>query len=471
MEEKNNKLKSKIIIIGILTIVVAVIIILLFNIKTKKYNIAFETNGGSLLESIAVSADGTVVKPADPTKEGHIFTGWYYNNELYDFSKLVTSNITLEARWEEKGEDTISVEGVNVNKKSLDLLEGETSKLIATVEPTNATNKEVTWASSNTAVATVDSDGNVKAKKAGTAKIIVTTKDGNCIAKVEVKVTAKETKKETVKVTGITLNKKSLSLTKGGSSKLTATVKPANATNKNVTWSSSNPSVVTVDTNGNVKALKAGTATITVITKDGKYKATCKVTVVAKKVEKEPVKEEKEPIKEEEKEQVSVINVTGVILDRTTLSLTEGGSLKLTATVKPTNATNKNVTWSSSNPSVVTVDTNGNIKALKPGTSTITVITSDGNYKATCQVTVEAKVAIYRVIIQQEAQAVGGALRYKVSVTKDNSSFSEYERIICGGIKLGSTVSLTQYEKIKNTTSATIRLTNGTDVTATVICK
>ncbi|MBO5280595.1 MAG: Ig-like domain-containing protein, partial [Clostridia bacterium] len=169
----------------------------------------------------------------------------------------------------------------------------------------------------------------------------------------------------TVSVTGVTLNKSSATLTEGDTLTLTATVAPTNATNKNVTWKSSDTTVATVS-NGVVTAKKAGTATITVATADGNKTATCTVTVKAK-----------------------TISVTGVTLNKTSATLTEGDTLTLTATVAPTNATNKNVTWKSSDTTVATVS-NGVVTAKKAGTATITVMTADGSKTATCTVTVKA---------------------------------------------------------------------------------
>ncbi|MDD5951281.1 MAG: Ig-like domain-containing protein, partial [Bacteroidales bacterium] len=166
-------------------------------------------------------------------------------------------------------------------------------------------------------------------------------------------------------VESVSLDKTSITLTEGDSQTLTATVYPANATNKKVSWKSSDESVATVS-NGQVTALKAGTATITVTTEDGGKTATCQVTVNAK-----------------------VYNVESVSLDKTSITLTEGDSETLTATVSPSNATNKNVSWKSSNTSVATVS-NGKVTALKAGTATITVTTEDGGKTATCQVTVYA---------------------------------------------------------------------------------
>jgi uncharacterized protein YjdB len=169
-------------------------------------------------------------------------------------------------------------------------------------------------------------------------------------------------------VTGVTLDKTACEMTEGDELTLTATINPENATNKNVTWSTSDATVATV-VNGKVTALKAGNATITVTTEDGNKTATCALTVKAK-----------------------VYPVTGVTLDKTTYELTVGGNVTLTATINPANATNKNVTWKTSDATVATV-VNGKVTALKAGTATITVTTEDGNKTATCTVTVKATIS------------------------------------------------------------------------------
>ena len=168
---------------------------------------------------------------------------------------------------------------------------------------------------------------------------------------------------DTIKVEGVSLNVTSVELTEGDQTTLTATVNPSNATNKNVTWTSSDNNVATV-ANGKITAVKAGTATITVKTEDGNKTATCTVTVKAK-----------------------TYPVESVTLDKTSVELTEGDEVTLTATVNPSNATNKNVTWTSSDSNVATV-ANGKVTAVKAGTATITVKTEDGNKTATCTVTV-----------------------------------------------------------------------------------
>ncbi|MDE6372863.1 MAG: Ig-like domain-containing protein, partial [Clostridia bacterium] len=145
--------------------------------------------------------------------------------------------------------------------------------------PTNATNKNVGWSSDDTSVATVDQSGKVTAKAAGTAKITVKTEDGS---KTDVcTVTVKAAAPDVVHVTGVTLSSYSVTLDIDGKNRLTATVAPTNATNKNVSWSSDDTSVATVDQQGWVTAVGAGTANIKAIAEDGGLYAVCAVTVNA----------------------------------------------------------------------------------------------------------------------------------------------------------------------------------------------
>ena len=168
-----------------------------------------------------------------------------------------------------------------------------------------------------------------------------------------------------IAVTGVALNKNSTTLTAGDEETLVATVLPVNATNKNVSWNSSDATVASVDSNGKVTALQAGTTNITVTTQDGNYTAVCGVTVNA------------------------AVSVTGVTLDEDSISLTSAAETKqLTATVAPENATDKSVTWSSSDEQVATVSDTGLVTAVADGTATITVTTTDGSFTDTCEVTV-----------------------------------------------------------------------------------
>jgi len=168
----------------------------------------------------------------------------------------------------------VRVANINLNKSVTSIVAGATETLTAIVLPANATNKAVTWTSSDTNIATVDTTGKVTAVSAGTATITATTVDGNktvgCIVTV---------KNPVVNVTSVSLNKTIDTLTVGGTDTLTATVSPANSTNKNVTWTSSNNNIAAVDSAGKVTAVSAGTATIIAVTTDGNKTASCTVTV------------------------------------------------------------------------------------------------------------------------------------------------------------------------------------------------
>ena len=169
----------------------------------------------------------------------------------------------------------VAVSGITLNNSTLSLTTGQNFTLQAMLSPSNATNKEVTWESSDAGVAAVSKDGVVTAKKAGKATIVAKAADesgkyASCV------VTVTEAKKE---VTGVTLNKSSLNLGVGGSEVLSATVLPADATNKQVTWLSSTPSVATVSQSGVVTGVKEGTTQISVITAEGSKTAICSVTV------------------------------------------------------------------------------------------------------------------------------------------------------------------------------------------------
>ena len=241
----------------------------------------------------------------------------------------------------------IAVTEISLDQTSASLRVDEAVKLTATVGPDNATDKTVIWTSSNEDVATVE-DGLVTARAVGTAT--VTAKAGEKTATCAITV-------EATPVTGVTLDKTSASLRAGQTVTLTATVNPSDATDKTLTWSTSDATVATVS-NGVVTAKKVGTATVTA--KAGDKTATCKVTVVA-------------------------TPVTSVTLDKTSASLKAGETVTLTATVNPSDATDKAVTWSTSDASIATVN-NGVVTAKKVGTATVTA--KAGDKTATCTVTV-----------------------------------------------------------------------------------
>jgi uncharacterized protein YjdB/beta-glucanase (GH16 family)/methyltransferase-like protein len=273
------------------------------------------------------------------------------NGSTYYFDNLIT---------EAESCSIVSVTGVTVSPTSVSVAAGATTQLSATVAPSNASNKTVTWTSSNTAVATVNSNGLVTGVATGTATITATTQDGAKTATSSITVTTGN-----VMVTGVTVSPTSASLAVGATTQLTATVAPSNATNKTVTWTSSNTSVATVNASGLVTGVATGTATITVTTQDGAKTATSAITVTT-----------------------GNIAVTGVTVSPTSASIMIGATQQLTATVAPSNATNKTVTWTSSSNSIATVSSGGLVTGVSVGIANITVTTQDGAKTATASITV-----------------------------------------------------------------------------------
>lgn len=166
-----------------------------------------------------------------------------------------------------------------------------------------------------------------------------------------------------VSVSGISLNISDKTLDAGNNFTITPTITPVDATNTNVRWATSNAGVATVSSLGVVTAVAAGNAIITAITEDGEYAASCNVTVNPP------------------------VAVTGVTLDQSALYITVGNSDKtLVASIEPSNAANKNVSWESSNTSVATVSSSGEVHAVSEGDAVITVTTEDGGKTAQCTV-------------------------------------------------------------------------------------
>ena len=273
-----------------------------------------------------------------------------------------------------KGYIAYELASVALNSDTLNLVAGADGRqLVATTTPDNALldNLTFTYKSDDETVATVDKNGLVTPLKAGTATITVTAKavvTTNGMALFTKTATAKCTVTVTdiaVPAASIELDKTSVSLKAGETAQLTAAVTPADTTDK-VVWKSSQPTVADVDENGNITALATGTTEITATA--GSVSAVCKVTVEG-------------------------VKVSEVKLDKTYVSLKAGETAQLTATVKPDNATDKTVTWTSSNDKIATV-ADGKITAVAPGTATITA--TAGDKSATCTVTVAKEAQIIK---------------------------------------------------------------------------
>ena len=263
----------------------------------------------------------------------------------------------------------VPVKSVKLDKTTLTATLGDDPvKLVATVNPDNADFKTVEWTTSDETIVEVE-DGVMTFVGAGTATITATATNGTTDA-ADDKTAKCEVTVNGISVTSVTLDKTELAMTVGSDDvTLTATVAPDNATDKTVTWTSSNEAAATVE-NGVVHAVAAGTATITA--KAGAKTATCTVTVNAAKV-----------------------NVTSVTLSETSLEKKVGDAVvTLTATVGPEDATDKTVTWSSDKPAVASVN-NGEVSILSEGTATITCTATNGtedtadDKTATCTVTVK----------------------------------------------------------------------------------
>ncbi|MCH5229600.1 MAG: leucine-rich repeat protein [Muribaculaceae bacterium] len=244
----------------------------------------------------------------------------------------------------------VPVEGVVLNVSDMTLLLGETARLTVRILPENTTDQTVTWRSENPMIATVGTDGTVTGVSVGTTVITATVGElsASCVVTVN-----------PISSSEIILNIRSLTLRIGETETLTATVVPENTTDKTVTWSSDNPAVATVSSNGTVTAISTGAANI--IATCGDITATCRVLV-------------------------NPVPVTGLNLNIRDMGLLLGHTDKLIATVMPENATDKTVTWSSDNPVIATVDDEGNVTAVSVGTTNI--IATCGEITAVCHVTV-----------------------------------------------------------------------------------
>lgn len=254
------------------------------------------------------------------------------------------------------GEKTVYVESVKLDKTSLNLTVGDVTTLAATVSPSGATNPAVTWASGNTAVATVE-NGKVTAVAKGVTTVTVTTEDGLKTATCAVTV-------DNVRVSGVSVSPADGAMVKVGETlQLSATVTPDNAFDKSVTWSSDNEPVATVSADGLVTAVSSGVATITVKTTDNSKTASV------------------------------VITVPGLSLSETAVTVYSGYKATVSATMVPGTASSSSLSLASSDESVAvaTVAEDGSIQilGLKEGTAAITVTATASGLTATCAVTVK----------------------------------------------------------------------------------
>lgn len=338
--------------------------------------------------------------------------------------------------------EPIAVTSISLNKKELMLSEGDSETLVATVKPDDATDKTVTWSSSDETVATVDKDGKVTAVKEGAA--VITAKAGEKRATCDVTVNA-----SAIPVSAVTLGKEELSLEVGTSfHSLYAVVSPVNATDKTVVWTNSDDTVIAICTeedNPNglvVTARKEGTSTITA-TAGGKS-ATCVVTVSPK---------------------------TEISLLYSSLSLVEGESKTITVRTVPENA---KVTWESSDENVATVDAGGTVTAKKEGSATITA--RNGEKYATCVVTVRRKFELNKyelTLAEGDSETLTTTIQYD-DATGESVSWSSGSEITAivddngkvTGVSFGNTIiyAILGYEVLRCAVTVVKKITLNKDI-------
>ncbi len=357
-----------------------------------KYYLVDITNSDECPEKTMFLVGGQLLDDNDPYFGYHVSSVGLSLDYVYDDNTKSIFNEELlidDMTYLESIEENPVI--VHVNDISIeDVLDtltiGKSVQLSVSIFPQNATDTSVVWKSSNEKIATVSDKGLVTGKSSGTVTISVISVDremsDTCTITVTESVTPTPTPvpttptpapqptpaptpaPQTIEPTDIKLNRSKISIVKGSVFKLKANVYPSNATNKKIKWKSSNKKVAVIDKNGKVTGKKKGVAVIMAITNNGKS-STCKVTV-------------KNPVR-----------AKSVRLNKSKVTIKAGKTFRLKATIKPKNATNKKVTWSSKNKKIAIVDKDGNVKGLKKGVTTIVVTTKEGRKKAKCKVIVK----------------------------------------------------------------------------------
>ncbi len=285
-----------------------------------------------------------------------------------------------------------TVDSITLSNSSLKFKTGDTSvKLGAKLMPDNLSVRTVLWTSSNSNIASVDSNGNVTPQSAGTATITGTsaldsTKKATC------SVTVTSSVDTTIHPYGITLNAHEESMTLGTTFTLTEVITPSTAVNKTVTWSSSDNTIATVSASGVVTPIAVGSALIKVQTVDGSCADACFVTVTKE-------------------------DVTGITLKKYQATLKIGATVTISPVIAPTNASDKSVTYSSSNPSIANVSAAGVITATAVGNSTISVQTVDRGYTTLFFVSVPATAVTTSITLNKSSLTFNNITDPSVTLT------------------------------------------------------
>lgn len=268
-------------LLGALVAIAIIIVVIILTLGSKRYTISFNTDGGNSLESITAKEKETITLPI-AVKEGYIFNGWTdEDGKILPSEYVVTKDATLKAVWVSETADTITIKFDTDGGSKIDdmiVVKGETLKLPQ--NPTKEGYKFKTWVDKNETPiyddALLSEDTTLKAVWEKIENKSNSSNNSNSSGN-------SQTENKTVQATGVKLNATSKSMTVNTTDKLVATIEPSNASDKTVTWSSDNTNVITVDKNGNIKAVGLGEATITVKTANGKV-ATAKVTSDVKSI-------------------------------------------------------------------------------------------------------------------------------------------------------------------------------------------
>ena len=300
----------------------------------------------------------------------------------------------------------VLVSSITLSPTSVTLSPNGTYKFNVMVNPSNATNKGVTWSSSNTNVVSVDQNGNIKALKKGTAKIRVTAKDGSG-KYAEASVTVESPKPTNILVTGVSLNASTVKMYVGQNYQLIHTVKPSNATNKGVTWNSSNTNVVSVS-NGKIIGKSSGKARITVTTIDGGYSAYTDVTVINR-----PSSNSSSSSKPSSSSSSGSSISSSIDIIKDTIELNKGSEEKLEYKLSQ-DLIDSIIIWKSSNTDVAVVK-NGIVTAISDGEATITATINGKDIKDTCKVIVK-KLDLTGIVFEDESLSVSVGKTLKLTL-------------------------------------------------------
>lgn len=364
----------------------------------------------------------TAFEDKDLTSGKYVYTVKAIVDENDADTNLYSNSVSEESEAVIIPEPVTGIEVAN-DYQHMGLFVGGSGKIRYSVLPGNATNTNATFKSLNEKVATVDANGVVTGVSEGNADIVITTEEGGFEAKCTVRV-------DGIDARGIErVGDKTVTMGLNQTSQLQVKITPSDTTNKNVQWTSSNNSVATVDSNGGVTSKNSGSTIITATTHNG--------------------------LKTEFFIEVE-IPVTNITLNSNEINLNPGGTFKLDATVNPSNASNKNIKWISSNESIATVDQSGNVTADVAGTTYISAVSADGKVVATCTVNVSKPVVTKPAKVKiKSAKKKGKKVTLKWKKISDAAGYVVYMKTNSGKFKAVKTV------KKAKTVKAVISLKKG----------